>query len=60
MPLALELARLLRTLLYKVSPWDPLGVGVTAPCLALGGLLAAYVPARRATCIDPLRALRCE
>jgi predicted permease len=57
---ALGAARYLRTLLFEVSPADPLTfAGVT---LVLGGaaFAACYLPARRATRVDPMVALRCE
>jgi ABC-type antimicrobial peptide transport system permease subunit len=58
LPLALVLARFARGLLFEVSASDPAGVGATLSLLMLGGLAAAFVPARRATRIDPMQALR--
>jgi ABC-type antimicrobial peptide transport system permease subunit len=57
---AMAASRLLRHLLLGLSPFDPVthaGVGVI---LALSGLVASYLPARRATKVDPMVALRCE
>jgi putative ABC transport system permease protein len=57
---ALALTRALRTLLFGVSPSDPLVfVGVTA-VLATTAMFAAWVPARRATRLEPVVALREE
>jgi len=57
---ALGLSRLMRSLLFGVSASDPtIYLGVAA-LLVGAALLACYVPARRATQIDPVAALRCE
>lgn len=56
----LATTRVMRSLLFGVKPWDPLMFAVTAILLALIALLACYVPARRASRVDPLIALRYE
>jgi predicted permease len=58
LPIALMMGKLLGTILYDVSSFDPL-VFVTAPVvLAAASLAASYIPARRATRVNPLSALR--
>jgi putative ABC transport system permease protein len=57
---ALALGRLLRTQLYQVSPHNPALLLTTTMVLALVALIACLFPARRATQVDPIRALRVE
>lgn len=54
------LARFVASLLYGITPRDPVTLLLVSAALLLAALLAAYVPARRATKIDPMAALRCE
>lgn len=58
--LALALSRLMSTMLFEVTPTDPLTLLIVAAILPLGGLLANWWPAWRASRIDPLQALRQE
>jgi putative ABC transport system permease protein len=57
---SLGAGRLLASLLFEVKPYDPVTLGAVA--LLLSGVTAAacYIPARRATRVDPVTALRCD
>jgi putative ABC transport system permease protein len=57
---ALAASRFLQTLLFEVRPGDPLTIASVSLVLAVVGLAACYAPARRATQVDPLIALRSE
>ena len=57
---ALALQKVLASLLFGVTPTDPLIFGLVVVLLALVSLLACWWPARRAARVDPLVALRYE
>jgi ABC-type antimicrobial peptide transport system permease subunit len=54
------ITRALRSFLFGVSDHDPLTVVVVSTLLAVCGLMAAFIPARRAASVDPMQALRTE
>ena len=55
---AIVLTRLMGDLLYKISPHDPLAFGMAFAVIAIASLAACFLPAWRATRIDPVLALR--
>jgi macrolide transport system ATP-binding/permease protein len=57
---SLAAARLLRSMLFGVSPWDTGTILSVAFALTASGLLANYIPARRAAFINPTEALRSD
>lgn len=57
---ALVLASLMKSLLFSVSPADPLTYAAMSASLILAAALASYLPARKATKVDPVEALRAE
>ncbi len=57
---SIAVTRIIRSLLYNVSPTDPLTFTCVSLLLGSAALLAAYIPARRAARINPMEALRYE
>jgi ABC-type antimicrobial peptide transport system permease subunit len=60
LPLALASSKLVESFLFRMKPNDPLSLAVAVAILLSAALLAGLVPARRASRIDPLTALRHE
>jgi ABC-type antimicrobial peptide transport system permease subunit len=58
LPAAIGAARLFRSLLFRVSPQDPLTLAAGAALLIIVAVAASYIPARRASRVDPMIALR--
>ena len=57
---SLALSRSIRSLLFEVGPGDPITLSAVSILLAGIALFACFIPARRATQIDPIIALRCD
>jgi len=57
---ALAGGQLLQSMLYGVKPLNPVVLAAACCLIGLTGVLAAYLPARRATKVDPMVALRYE
>jgi predicted permease len=58
MPLAWPLSRLVSSLTFGLTPADPSTLAASAATLVIFGIMAAFVPARRAARVEPMRALR--
>jgi len=58
--ISVALGKILGSLLFGVGAWDPITIGLVAALLSAVALTATYVPAHRATHVDPLTALRYE
>ena len=58
--LALLVSRLIASMLFGVGPRDPLSLSAVASLLAVVALVATWIPARRASRVDPVRALRAD
>jgi ABC-type antimicrobial peptide transport system permease subunit len=57
---ALAVSRVLQTLLFEVEPGDPLTLAAASAMLGIVGAAACYFPARRATRVEPILALRTD
>jgi ABC-type antimicrobial peptide transport system permease subunit len=60
LPIALGAARLIRTQLYRMSPFDPTIFIAAAAGITAVTVLSAWLPTRRAAAVDPAVSLRCE
>jgi ABC-type antimicrobial peptide transport system permease subunit len=59
-PIALSSTRILKSLLYELSPLDPAAITTAVAAVVVMTLAAVWLPARRATKINPMQALRAE
>jgi len=60
LPAAWVVSRWLQSMLFGLTPTDPSVIAGSVLLLLMAGMLAAYFPARRATRVDPVTALRAE
>jgi len=59
-PTALTASRLVASMLFGLTPWDPLTISAATLVLVGVAVLAGYLPARRASRVSPMVALRYE
>jgi ABC-type antimicrobial peptide transport system permease subunit len=59
-PIALSATHILKSQLYELSPLDPVAISIAIAAVGVMTIAAAWLPARRATRIDPAQALRTE
>ena len=59
-PIALSSTRILKSLLYELSPLDPVAISASIAAVAVMTIAAAWIPASRAAKINPIQALRAE
>ena len=60
LPVVFAVTRLASSLLFRLTPTDPLSLFVSALLMLVVALVAGYLPSRRATRVDPLIALRAD
>jgi len=60
LPAGFALARLMRSMLYGLEPGDPIALAASLAGIAAVALAASFLPARKASAVDPMVALRCE
>ena len=60
LPAGFALARLMRSMLYGLEPGDPIALAASLAGIAVVALAASFLPARKASAVDPMVALRCE
>ena len=60
LPMIFAVTRLASTLLFGLTPTDPVSLIFAALLMLLVAMVAGYLPSRRATRVDPIVALRCE
>jgi ABC-type antimicrobial peptide transport system permease subunit len=60
LPMSFAVTRLASTLLFGLTPTDPVSLLLAALLMVAVAMVAGYLPARRATRVDPMVALRCE